>query len=168
VVLILVILFKKQITKLISRLKTANIKGGILEFGKSPADKEIQPELATRKGEEISIKPKDAINWNKSGTLYWLGHDLMWTIDVLLRGGQREDIIHGLKQSLHHVRSLGFKGTIIEDRLKELKIEAENSLPKDWTDLKRSDYAIRLTIIKRHIGVIAEANQQDYEPKPKE
>jgi len=166
--ILFLLLFKKSIEKLINRVTEIRINKTIIGFGKSLADKEIQPELATIKDEQLSTKLKDKINWNKSGTLYWLGHDLMWTIDVLLRGGQREDIIYGLKQSLHHASSLGFQGTAIENWLKELKTEAENSLPKDWTGLKRNNYAIRLTNIKRFIGIIAESAQPDFEPKPKE
>jgi hypothetical protein len=38
-----------------------------------------------------------------TGNLYWLGHDLMWTADMLLRGGPAEQVLIGLDQALHHL-----------------------------------------------------------------
>ena len=110
---------------------------------------------------------KNTIKWRSSGNLFWLGHDLVWTIDTLLRGGPRDQIFHGLRQSLHHLRSLGFVGTPIESRVDRLTADAERSLDKDWTAGKRKRYTAELASIVRAIGDLAEASQPDFEPGPK-
>lgn len=171
--------FAPDISELFKRVQRAKYPGGeaFFVYGEAPTDKLAQ-EQPLRSGAESVAKPEQpegsAIKWRNSGNLFWLGHDLVWTIDVLLRGGPREHIVHGLRQSLHHLRSLGFvgtplgPGTFIESKLAELKANAESSLEKDWIPLQRNDYTRELAALIRAIGDRAEANQPDFEPGPKE
>lgn len=135
-----------------------------------PAD---EPAHESFSGEEteplakVEQRAESSINWGNSGNIFWTGHDLMWTIDVLLRGAPRDTIVHGLRQSLHHIRSLGSGGTPIESRLARLKADAERTLENDWTTLERNKYAKEIGAIISHIGQLAGANQQDFESRPR-
>jgi len=149
----------------------AELPGSAFEFGDASIDKPVQqpsPEPETESAAKAKQPKGDSIKWGKTGNLFWAGNDLMWTIDVLLRGAPRERIARGLKQSLHHVSSLGFVGTPIESRLARLKAEADSTLQKDWTPSRRNEYARELFSLITDIGQRASANQVDYEPTPRQ
>ena len=101
-----------------------------------------------------------------TGNLYWLGHDIMLTVDILLRDGARDDIVYGLRQALHHAASLELAGTTAGGRLKRLKENAERSVAADWNDDKRRTYAGDLLSIRKEFGAIAESQQPDFTPEP--
>jgi len=170
VVLILValflFLFKKPIASRLKQLKKADVKKGFFEFGESPIDISTQQDLTTKKVEPISTKPKDTINWNKSGALYWLGHDLMWTIDALLRGGTRNIIIHGLKQSLLNLQQVELTGSPMESSLKRMINDAKNSHEKDWNQVRRNWATLQLSSIINSIGKLAVENQPGFKHRP--
>jgi len=170
-VLVFVWLFKNDIRGLVKRLVKAELPGSAFEFGDASIDKPVQqpsPEPKTESVAKAKQPKRDSIRWGNSGNLFWAGHDLMWTIDVLLRGAPREKIAYGLKQSLHHVSSLGLVGPPIESRLARLKAEADSTLQKDWTPSLRNEYARELTSLINDIGKRADANQVDYEPTPRQ
>jgi len=173
-VILLVLKFKSDISGLLKRIEKAKLPGGAeasFAYGEAPIDKvPIEPSPGPK---AVSVAQpeqakKNTIKWRSSGNLFWLGHDLTWTIDTLLRGGPRDHIVHGLRQSLHHLRSLGLVDTPVEARLARLKAEAQNSLEKDWTPPRRSEYTNELASLIRAIGDLAEANQPDFQPGPKE
>jgi hypothetical protein len=163
------IVCKEQIRSLIERLR--KVSKDTIQFGDSPIDRpsqEAPPETRSEPATRVEQPEDQTINWNKSGHLFWVGHDLMWTIDVLLRSASRDTIVHGLRQSLHHARSLGFINTPIESRLARLKADAESSLEQDWTPPQRNNYANELRAIVGYIASLATANQPDFESSPRE
>ena len=171
VVLIFVLLFKKKIDKLINRLQQATLPGGAgLAFGEATIDKAAQqPSLKakTQSVLEAEQSQADSIKWSNSGNLFWASHDLMLTIDRLLRGSPKDQIVFTLQQSLWHVRSLGFRGSPIEYKLTQLTARAAATLPTDWTKQLRDDYAAGLETIKNAIGELAADSQPDFQPGPK-
>jgi len=162
------LLFKKPIVNRLKELKTIDAKKGVLKFGESPIDISTQQDLTTKtkKVEPTSTIQKDAIKWTKSGALYWLGHDLWWTVDVLLRGGSRDIIIHGLRQSLLNLQEVGFVGSYMESSLKQMVNDAKNSHEKDWTQVKRNWATLKLTSIRNSIGELAVNNQPGFKHRP--
>jgi hypothetical protein len=99
-----------------------------------------------------------------TGNLYWLGHDLMWTADVLLRGGAPEHARIGLDQALHHLGEVGLGDTAIADelqRLRDLVLEAP-ALPPSLRDT----YATQLGSIIDRIGAMAETAQPGFRLPP--
>lgn len=166
VVALFLFLFKKQIANRLEQLKKADVRKGFFEFGESPIDISTQQDLNTKKIEPTSTIPKDAIKWSKSGALYWLGHDLWWTVDVLLRGGSRDIIIHGLRQSLLHLQEIGFAGSQMESSLKQMVNDAKNSHEKDWTQVRRNWATLQLTTIRNDIGKLAVNNQPGFKHRP--
>jgi len=174
VVLVFVILCRNQIRGLLERLEKAKLPGGTeasFRYGEASIDtlpQQLYPGAETEPVTKAQQPTGDSIKWSNSGNLFWVGYDLMWTIDMLLRGAPRERIVRGLRHFLHHVRSLGFTNPPIESKLAKLKADAENTLQKDWTPSLRDYYARELGSIGHHIGKLAEKNQSDYEPNPKE
>jgi len=70
-----------------------------LAFGKASIDKNIA-------GLGTSKKPKPVggeLDVRMTGNIFWLGHDLMWTADTLLRQGKSEDILKGIEQAHQHL-----------------------------------------------------------------
>jgi len=169
--ILVLFLFKKDIRNLLNRLKTAKWPGGTetsFNYGDADVDKPAKKEKG---GVVIDNTPSSrymGVKWNNSGNVFWLGHDLVWTIDVIIRGAPRDRIVHGLRQSLHHIRSLGFTATPIESRLNRLMDNAEKSLEADWTPAERNKYADEVATIIEYIGKLAEGNQTDFKPKSKE
>ncbi len=99
-----------------------------------------------------------------TGSLYWLGHDLMWTADTLLRGGPREQVLIGLDQALHHLRQVGLGKTPVEAAILHLhdRIQQSKELPPPLRD----EYANQLGSLIDRIGATAEAAQHDFHVPP--
>lgn len=161
-VLIIFLFLKKDIKVLLSRVISAELPGGakagFADYGKVDLDKRGQKIIDSSPATTITD-----IKWDKPANIFWIGHDLIWTIDVILRGAPRETIVHGLKQSLFHLRKIGFAGTSIEARLSRLHENAEKSLQTDWTDDKRAMYANEVANVAGFIGSLVNNFQPDYD-----
>ena len=107
-----------------------------------------------------------SVDWSKSANVYWLGHDLMWTIDVLLREAPTNVILQGLTQSLHHLRKIGLGNTAWEHKLDKLCKSAQGTIESDWNSKLRIQYATDLRNILNEVGEIANAHQADFDPGP--
>ena len=70
--------------------------------------------------QKASSPPALSVVSRATGNFYWLGHDLMWTADVLLRRGPSEEISIGLAQARHHLAQVGLEGTPIDVELSAL------------------------------------------------
>jgi len=162
---LMVFLFlRSEIRSLLKRLQNAKLPGGTeasFTYGTALVDKSSTT-LTQDKDQFKNVRAK----WENSGNLFWASHDLMWTIDVALRGGPKEHLIHGLRQFLHHVRCLEFKNSSIELRVSRLLIEVEKSDEMDWTVVKRDLFAKDLKAFKWEIGTLATANQPNFQPEP--
>ena len=140
------------------------MKRGILKFGDFPADNVPSDRVLDKSLPEINDQ-QNKISWDKTGALYWLGHDLMWAVDALLRGGKRKDIIHGLNQSLLNLQEVGFSGSYMDAQLIRIRDEALESEEKDWHRVRRNYTSIVLLNIINDIGKIAAANQPGFKQK---
>lgn len=168
---IFLFLFKKDISNLLSRMRKAKWPGGTetsFNYGDAEIDKSEKKEDKDKVVDSTPLSRYAGMRWSNSGNVFWLGHDLMWTIDVIVRGAPRETIVHGLRQSLHHISSIGFMATPIESRLRSLLENADRTLQTDWTPAERNNYADEVGAIIGYIGKLAESNQSDYQPRPKE
>jgi len=108
--------------------------------------------------------PTPFIETMATGSLYWLGHDLMWSADTLLRGGPREQVLIGLDQGLHHLRQVGLGKTPVESDILHLHdlIQQSKELPPSLRD----EYANQLGSLIDRIGATAEAAQHDFQIPP--
>ena len=155
-------LLRREIRAAFGRIERAKLPGGAeLSFGKSKADH--APEREKSQPEKVIIGEG---LWMKVGNVYWLGHDIMWTIDVVLRGAKRETISHGLKQSLHHLNELELGDTIYGERLRRLHERAARSLESDWSAPLREDLALELRQLSDELGAIAAMQQPAFAAGP--
>jgi hypothetical protein len=156
----LALIFRRQFGLLIGRIVTAKLPGGTeLSFGASRADQKNE--------EPTEIQPANRgnpVDWRKVGNLYWLGHDVMWSIDVLLRGGGKLDILHGLKQSAHHASEIGM--SVWAKRLEELHNAIAATPETDLTSSKRDEAGFKLRRISDQVGALAETQQTGYRGWP--
>jgi hypothetical protein len=156
--IIMVYWFREHIAQLILKLKNLKLFG---ETGPSfdfdfPSKQATPPQTSPSNENPISFSKE------KYGNIYWVGHDLLWTVGVLLNQGKREQILEGLYQSKHHLNEVGFHGTPIEHRLHRLYRDAEQSSVSDWTNEKRVQVAQEVQSIARELGGIIAATQQGF------
>jgi hypothetical protein len=102
-----------------------------------------------------SAGPIRTLRTSATGSLYWLGHDLMWTADVLLRKGPSEHVLIGLAQARHHLVQVGLENTPIEREIRGLSELVQQS--KELSPSLRDEYASQLGSIIDRIGMTAEA-----------
>jgi hypothetical protein len=131
-----------------------------LAYGRASFD---EPVSRVRHSEAAKI-PTRFIQTTATGSLYWLGHDLMWTADTLLRGGPREQVLIGLDQALHHLRQVGLSKTPVEADI--LHLHDRIRQPKELPPSLRDEYASQLGLIIDRIGATAEAAQDDFQVPP--
>jgi len=105
-----------------------------------------------------------SLDKSATGNLYWLGHDLMWTADTLLRQGPTEHVLIGLDQAIHHLVHVGLKETPIERDLQVLRAQIE--LAKELTASARDQSANKIGSIIDRIGAILETAQADFQVPP--
>jgi hypothetical protein len=131
-----------------------------LAFGRTSFDKS-DTQAHSRKESATSV---ESLKTRSTGALYWLGHDLMWSADALLRNGPSEDIQVGLAQALHHLVQIGLKETSLEREIRDLGklIQQSEEIPPSLRDA----YASRLGSIIDRIGMAAEAAQADFQVPP--
>ena len=58
------------------------------------------------KAEPLIVKSE--INWDKVGTIFWLGNDLMWIQDMMYRGALPERVLQGVSKAMRYSKDLGF------------------------------------------------------------
>jgi hypothetical protein len=104
-----------------------------------------------RKAKQLSIK------WQKSGTLYWLSSDLMWTWMYANQGNVRR-MNHGLRKAVHHATMLDI-GDPLLSRLESL--QAANAGKENLGPAEKAVIIHELDDIISRIGKLAEANQGD-------
>lgn len=152
-------MFKKEIKALFTRLEKFRGPGDIaLEFSlKQHAENELIAE---------SVKSEKGVGqWQqKVASTFWLAHDLIWTIDVMLRGAPKQYIIYGLRQSLHHITEIGLSESSFGSKLKRLNEIAEESIESDWTEEKRHSVATDLFSLRDELGALVKLEQPDYRP----
>jgi|SRR5688572_15588215 len=102
-----------------------------LAYGRASFDEPV-----SRVHHSEAVKIPTRFKTTATGSLYWLGHDLMWTADTLLRGGPREQVLIGLDQALHHLRQVGLDKTPGEADILHLhdRIRQSKELPPSLRD----------------------------------
>lgn len=132
----------------------------LVVWGKSAFDRR---NLSASPPEEPTLATRSLVK-NAPGNLFWLGHDLMWTADTLLRQGPVEQVIIGLDQALHHLGRVGLKDTPFELDLRALRTQIQFS--KELSVSLRDNYANELGAIIDRIGATLEAAQGNFEEPP--
>jgi hypothetical protein len=131
-----------------------------LPWGESAFDMRI----SSPDSPEKSALTANSLVKGATGNLYWLGHDLMWTADTLLRQGPVEQVVIGLDQALHHLIHAGLRETPVEFDLQALRGQIQ--LSKELSVSQRDEYANRIGGIIDRIGATLEAAQGDFQVPP--
>lgn len=161
---ITLLIFKKPITELFNRTRSAKLPW--IEFDTFAKTGSTGSPNTPLPSPFSSLENFPEIKMENYGNLFWAGHDFMWTIAVVSSDrASRANILHGLNQTLHHVRSLGFSNTPVVIRLTKLKTDAENSLEKEWTLEKREELIRELSTILEMVSDIAEKKQVGFKPQ---
>jgi hypothetical protein len=105
------------------------------------------------------------IGWQKSCNVFWLGHDLPWTINLINTGVGTDEVILVLNKSLHHLREIGHTGRYEEAKLSQL-IEELSLLKSEFSQDMRNRCTYELRGIITRLGFIAESQQPDFRPDP--
>jgi hypothetical protein len=157
--------FQKEIRKLIVSLSQIKFGNLAVLFGQTPTDDIDEREPRTPR----SVKQVDApsnVRWENSANLFWLGNDLEWTSQTVLRGAPKEKVLHGLRHCEHHSSELGFADSIPGGKLSALKAEvtslSEATLSRQW----RIDFSERIYVVVREFDSLVRGNQPGFRPGP--
>jgi hypothetical protein len=123
----------------------------------------MKQQVVTSPSQERILKYLEA-KWENTGNIYWLGHDLAWTMQVNLRGAKQSTLIRMMEQSLHHLRSIDLKDKRIEEQLVDLLENLKKINEQDLLWDKRNQISKKLDIIIDDIGKYMETNQIGFKP----
>lgn len=132
----------------------------MLTYGQAKFD---NPDLQ-KSSQSKSTTPPHSLRSSATGSLYWLGHDLMWTADILLRKGPAEQALIGLAQARHHLVQVGLGGTSIEYEI--LSLSDTIKLSEELSSPLRDKIASQLGSLIDRIGTVAEATQTNFQVPP--
>jgi hypothetical protein len=159
-VVVIVLLLRQEFRSMLQRLESAKFPGGaefrLSKYGEASVDTGAKPAAS-----DPTQLAAPSAGWSNAANAYWLGHDLMWTIDVLLRGASVGTIVRGLRQSLFHIRRVGLASSKEGAVLQRLYEDAEQSLESDWTAKKRETVALDLRRLTDRLGGLANEHQAE-------
>jgi hypothetical protein len=162
--IIFLFVFRPPLAALIGRLKSARFgKDKILDFGEAQVDNRDRLQTLEKRANHFTNPETGEVTWSNSANLFWLGHDLMWTMQMALRGAPLKAILHGLNQSQHHMTHLNMNNTAGGIRLAKLIADANRSHDSDWDTHKRDVFATELDIALDEVGFLAESSQPGYQ-----
>ncbi|MCX6120968.1 MAG: hypothetical protein NTX44_05070 [Ignavibacteriales bacterium] len=115
-----------------------------------------------------STIPDKPANWQNVANIFWVGHDLMWTIDVIFRNGNKEFIARGLKQSLHHLSCIFSSDHPTIVKMKQIVSKLNTTLESDFDVNKRMQFASDVGSILSEFGSIVGKHQPNFQPEPEQ
>ena len=167
-ILVLVCSFRSGIKNLIQSVTEAKIGSSIvLAFGRARTDiLAIETTLARPIAVSNQIvSPSDA-KWENVADLFWLGNDLDWTAQTILRGAPKEKILHGFRQCVHHSSELGLVESSPGRQLSSLKSQVEGlseaALDRQW----RNDFSQKIYLVIGEFSTLVKQHQPDFRPGP--
>ena len=152
-------MLKPQIRTILDQIISAKFPGGWeLSFGKSKID---LPSTQRNPPESGNV---GSLTSDKVADIFWLGYDVMWSVDATLRGADKSRILHGVRQSIHHASEVGLAGMAeqLGEIYETISAAKEAEISAEWRD----QLAIKLNRIADQIGAITEKYQNDFRPNP--
>lgn len=140
IAVLLALIFKRQLAGWISRWNSMRIGLGSLRADVTGSD--------ARESRSFGD-----IDWQagKVANIYWLGHDLMYTLALVSIAGTTDQVKHGLRQSLKHLRELGLPSTYVA-RLQ--------TIAQEYSAKNHQGTAERLARLRMEIGYLLAAHQE--------
>jgi hypothetical protein len=169
VAVILALLFRDQIKERLSNVKElAWDRGPKVEFfryGQTPFDERHEEfpigAAVLARPPVVGHRARGGVRWNNTGNLFYAGHDLMWTIDLLLRGAPAGQIDKGLRGAHYHVASLAVTEDLVVGELAALRRSKEGMPDAFWTAERRNEVSSDLAMIIRSMGKLAKDHQEE-------
>jgi hypothetical protein len=164
-ILILVYHFREGIKNLIPSVREAKIGDVFLKFGQADLD------VPTKKGLPHISLPKQIIasptaKWQNVANLFWLGNDLEWTAQTVLRGAPKDRILHGLTQCLHHTSELGLPDSAPGQQLFALRSQVESwpetAMDRQW----RNAFSEQIYSVIKEFSDLMKQHQPNFLPGP--
>lgn len=122
-----------------------------LPYGRTAFDRQSLPAPRTH---------VHSLDTTATANLYWLGHDLMWSADTLLRQGPVADVLIGLDQALHHLQHIGLADSGMGHDLQSLRLRIEGT--RELTFAMRDEAADTLGQVIDRIGAQLEEAQPGF------
>ncbi len=168
--LVLVIVFRKQITSFLSRTTSVEAFGAKIfadTVGRQAGFAHLESAVNQFiHGGDMATPFTYNLKFN-AGSIYFFSHDLMLTYTGLLTGANPKIIEFTLRSVLNHVDRLGFSNTPVEAALRKIYDEInESKEAKDGlSEPQRADLAQRVWVISRQVGGMFEKAKVQPEPK---
>ena len=112
------------------------------------------------------------LHWDKVGTLFWLGNDLMWIQDMMYRGALPERVLQGVNYATQYVSEFGFPAdslaaqqlTLCSDILKPL-VGIKGSTESERILLQQHYRTVEQYIqtVKWYLNVLVKEKQPSFE-----
>jgi uncharacterized protein DUF4062 len=129
---------------------------------KETSAENLAPDNVTRKG-----SPADSFKSDRTGNLYWLGHDLMWIVTTLLHEGTQASALDGLRQAHYHLCEIGMNEEYERQLARWLK-EVETTNKDEWTLERRRRLASAVDRLSDQVGALAETYQKGFRASPED
>jgi hypothetical protein len=97
-------------------------------------DKENEREAEQKAMNASKEQPSTDIHWEKVGTLFWFGNDLMWTKDMMFRAASPNQVLRGIRNARQYCEDLGFDEKTLAIQQLDLASEMLTDLAgiKEW------------------------------------
>jgi hypothetical protein len=166
----IVFYFRKEIRELLKKLQELKAIGGpglwnFLFDSSEDGQPSPQPQVALASPSNAA-QGSIPFDKDKYGNIFWVGHDLLWTVAQLLSKGPREKILEGLFQSKHHLNEVRFVESSFSSRLERIYHETLRTVESDWTAERRGKVATEVQSIARELGGVISANQPAFKSHP--
>jgi hypothetical protein len=163
-ILILVFSFRSRIRDLLTSLTEAKIGNNVLRFGQASSDSGDNERKILPSADDGDVITPSIPKLNKVANVFWLGNDLEWTAQTVLRGAPKEKILHGLKQCCHHSSEIGLGQTAPARLLLEMKAQVESfpeeALVREW----RNNFSEKLYSAVRGFSILLREHQPEFRP----
>ena len=165
-ILILVLIFKDRVAEIVF----GPAKMSLFKPDEQDETLELAKEIAEKEAPATPSTP--AIHWDKVGTLFWLGNDLMWITDMVYRGASPDLVMQGARNVKQYLADLGFLDDSFPLQQLSLATVILKSLSgiEGKTDTERlalkqhyKTVAKQIQIIKWYMNALAEKEQLGFE-----
>lgn len=149
---------------LIDRIRSASVgneSGPIIKVDMGDGNNPGPPPPAEKPRDVDGISFSARVRSNVTNT-YWVGADLMTLFDVILRGGNRDQMLALFRQVNHHLKVLRMKDTPLYVRFRRLNESVEKSLDSDWLPSRRAEVAREVHSITGSFGQLVAETQPDF------
>jgi hypothetical protein len=138
------------------------------KYGDAPSDQKLEQAMGETLPRPASkqLNAQSGPQWGNVGNMFWLGGDLIWSAQLALRGAPKEKILHGLRQSYHHISELGLAENAPAKEIVLLKAEIENlpasALDRGW----RGNFSEKIYTVTRMVNGLLGERQPSFRPNP--